>query len=339
MADVDMDPFVRTALKDDESTGSLQVDRMQISVSKPASAGLKKLMATWNFDERTKTQLTSMFVNKNPIQAQMRTQGEICFAFWGFPRCGDAWHVLMTFLLRTLNPRVHMGSTTKHLLKEVLMVVPLDRLKINKDAFAVWIEEFLGQFPISAGVVVFAHYLDEQMMACMQRIEAGQDMKSNLMRSAQKDFYRCFVNMCQQRYETERVRAGTGLEFNAENFNRLFEQNETRVRNALVMQQRVMADQQDRFHLEQMVACLRHTHTINSDTADRFFSILRREASHAESHRETTREINRQINQDIHRDIHRDTNREISETSISDMWRQAQPLRILRRADPDIVVD
>jgi hypothetical protein len=133
--------------------------------------------------------------------------------------------VLRKFILSILQPRVFMTSETRHSCVEMMMVIPCDRLRTgrNHDRWDGWLQTFLDQFCMSAGCIVFTHFMSEQMLSCMERIHHGKALKWNLSRHRNRDFERLWVYFNCELSSKSMAHNVTNMEFTPNNFVRLFE--------------------------------------------------------------------------------------------------------------------
>lgn len=187
-------------------------------------AHLEDLARAFDVPQRAPA-LRAMFCTRGahvPV-ASAEFQRELAFSLWGFARHDHARHQLLCVLLCCLQPRVYMAAETlagHHV--ELLMVVKLDRLCLARERFEDWLGAFLAELAMSAGVLVFQDYLGEQMLASIQRIQAGQKLRSNLRAEANKDFRLLCSTLQQLAADAARVRQFTRLELSADNFIDLF---------------------------------------------------------------------------------------------------------------------
>jgi hypothetical protein len=116
-------------------------------------------------------------------------QCEVAFSFWGNVKNDEARLRLLEFLFCCMQPRMYMaGETLPGHFVEAVMIVKLDRLHIQRDAFANWIDAFFDMMRMSAGTSVFEQYLGEQMLTSMRRIQCSQKLRTNTFTEWNKDF-------------------------------------------------------------------------------------------------------------------------------------------------------
>lgn len=188
------------------------------------SSSMKHLTHAWNLEEGTQAQLTCMF--DTTASAHVVTPvPEVCLSFWGFPPSPHAWRVLRTFMLAVFQPRVYMASETRQSCVEMMMVIPCDRMQCGRrhDHWEGWMQTFLDQFRMSAGTIVFPHYMSEQMLTCMDRIHNGNGLRWNLNSHKNRDFERLWVHLKREQSSKSLARGATGLEFTASNMIRVHE--------------------------------------------------------------------------------------------------------------------
>jgi hypothetical protein len=175
--------------------------------------------------------LTSMFHTAAANRYLVQAFPEVAFCFWGFPPSASAWKSLHIFLHSVFQPRVFMASETRENCYEILMIVSCQRLKTAKGAKAKehweeWLQTFFDNFCMSAGVVVFEKIFGDQMLSCMERIEAGKRITSNIGVDRNRDFQKLWnLHRQAQKEKTSRdsVVTGTNLQFTRQSFMQLFE--------------------------------------------------------------------------------------------------------------------
>jgi hypothetical protein len=185
---------------------------------------LEHLSVAYKLEEDAQTQLTCMF--STTARAHVVTPvPEVCLSFWGFPPSACAWRVLRSFILAVFQPRVYMTSETRQSCVEMLMVLPCDRLQGGRshEHWEGWLQTFLDQFRMSAGTIVFSQYMSEQMLACMERIHNGKQLRWNLNSFKNRDFERLWTHLKRTQHSAALARSATGLEFTAANMIRVHE--------------------------------------------------------------------------------------------------------------------
>jgi hypothetical protein len=101
---------------------------------------------------------------------------------------------------------------------EMIVVVRVDLLYIGREQFETWLENFLSTLRMSAGVHVFTSYLDEPMIACMQRIQGSAKFRGNLFSDWNKDLRILYGALVRERSVQASIMAITGMPFTSENF-------------------------------------------------------------------------------------------------------------------------
>ena len=188
------------------------------------ASSMKHLTRTWKLEAREQAQLTCMFDTQASLHV-MSPLPEVCLSFWGFPPSAYAWRVLRTFILAVFQPRVYMASETRHSCVEMMMVIPCDRLQGGRshDCWEGWMQTFLDQFRMSAGVIVFSNYMSEQMITCMDRVHNGSELRWNLSTPKNRDFLTLWMQLKREQMSKSLTRSATGLEFTASNMIRVHE--------------------------------------------------------------------------------------------------------------------
>jgi hypothetical protein len=137
-------------------------------------------------------------------------QCEVAFSFWGNVKNDEARLRLLEFLFCCMQPRMYMaGETLPGHFVEAVMIVKLDRLHIQRDAFANWIDAFFDMMRMSAGTSVFEQYLGEQMLTSMRRIQCSQKLRTNTFTEWNKDFMMLYTKLQNDRTEQEWVMSST----------------------------------------------------------------------------------------------------------------------------------
>jgi hypothetical protein len=189
---------------------------------------LQRLGGALGLDKANKEQLKSMFSSQTvfvPVYNR-EFQCEVVFSFWGFVKNDESRIRLLDFLCWCMQPRMYMAGETKeghHV--EAIMIVRLDRLHIQRDAFKSWLDLFFDRLQISAGTVVFQEYLGEQMLTSMDRIQRSQKLHTNMYADWNKDFLMLYQMLSQNRAHQQRVLSVTGIPLTADNFVEMFHNN------------------------------------------------------------------------------------------------------------------
>ena len=151
-----------------------------------------------------------------PVQAP--SWNELVVTLWAFPPSEEAWSVTIDLLVKTLRPRIYTGAETNHGQREILMVVPTNRLRSTPALLEQWMDIFTELIGMSAGVVCFGDYFGEQMLSSMMRITRGTKVFNNSTSIGDKDFSLLFSHLLTQRKTAERVLSYTGAHFSPETF-------------------------------------------------------------------------------------------------------------------------
>jgi len=186
------------------------------------ASSMKALTCAWKLNAREKANLSCMFDTQASLHVT-HPLPEVCLSFWGFPPSAYAWRVLRTFIVAVFKPRVFMASETRHGCVEMMIVLPCDRLQGGRshDCWEGWILTFFDQFRMSAGVIVFSNYMSEQMLACMDRIHNGSNLRWNLSLPKNRDFLMLWTQLKREQASKSLARSATGLEFSASNMIRV----------------------------------------------------------------------------------------------------------------------
>ena len=96
----------------------------------------------------------------------------------------------LKFVLAVFQPCVFMTSKTRDSFREIVMIVPFDRLSNchHHDQWELWLQVFLEQFNVSGGAVVFVNCMSDQMIGAMDHIHHGKQLKWNLTKHCNIDF-------------------------------------------------------------------------------------------------------------------------------------------------------
>lgn len=181
---------------------------------------LGRLSAAWNMDKAKKDEFKAMFSSTSNYVSVFDNEfySEICFSFWGFVKNEDARQKLLEFIFWCLQPRFYTFSETRPHQIEAFMIVKLDKLQIKRDKFEDWIDKFFECMQMSAGTLIFTKYLDDQMISCIQRIEHGVKMKSNINTEWNKDFRILYERLSHEKKSGTWASDITGLDFTHWNF-------------------------------------------------------------------------------------------------------------------------
>jgi hypothetical protein len=186
---------------------------------------ITRLAGAWGLDKTVTTKIRAMFSSKTtfrPVHDPYQT--EVCFSFWGFVPSDEAQWRLLEFFSWSMWPRMYMsGQTRAGSMTETIMVVRIDLLDIGREQFEIWLEKFISTLRMSAGVHVFTRYLDEPMIACMQRIQGSNKLRSNFNCSWNQDLRILYEALQRERSVQASIMAITGMHFTSENFVRLWE--------------------------------------------------------------------------------------------------------------------
>ena len=183
---------------------------------------LQHVVRVWKLEDSTHKQLGSLFDTQDD-NCVVAANPEICFCFWAFAPSTQAWLVLLKFVLAVFRPRVFMTSETRDSFREIVMVVPCDRLSEGRhhDQWEQWLQVFLEQFNVSGGAVVFVNCMSDQMIGAMERIHHGKQLKWNLTNNCNRDFGRLWMLLARERETQAMTRNITDLEYNMQTFVRM----------------------------------------------------------------------------------------------------------------------
>ena len=189
---------------------------------------LSQLAVVMGFGVAEKQFIKSLFHQKNsPVCVyDSQFQTDICFSFWGFPKSDQAYKKLISFLCCCLQPRMYMTGYVSPGRLEAFMIVRLSKLCVTRPQFEKWLELLLNVMNMSAGTHFFSKYMDEQMLTCLQRIEADKNRLTNVMSEWNKDFRWLYTVLSKHRNEAKRASDATGLELDATRFIKLFFDNQ-----------------------------------------------------------------------------------------------------------------
>ena len=190
---------------------------------------IARLAAAWGLDKTATTRVRAMFSSKTtfrPVGVEHCRDPEVqevCFSFWGFVPSDEARWKLLEFFSWSMWPRMYMTGQTRAGSMETIMVVRVDLLHVGREQFETWLENFLSTLRMSAGVHVFTRYLDEPMIACMQRIQGSTKFRSNLHTNWNSDLRILYGALQRERSVQASIMAITGMHFTSENFVRLWQ--------------------------------------------------------------------------------------------------------------------
>ena len=203
-----------------------------VRIRQPAGHGrhmIARLAAAWGLDKTATTRVRAMFSSKTtfrPVGVEHCRDPEVqevCFSFWGFVPSDEARWKLLEFFSWSMWPRMYMTGQTRAGSMETIMVVRVDLLHVGREQFETWLENFLSTLRMSAGVHVFTRYLDEPMIACMQRIQGSTKVRSNLHSDWNSDLRILYGALQRERSVQASIMAITGMHFTSENFVRLWQ--------------------------------------------------------------------------------------------------------------------
>ena len=218
-------------MSDKEGACAAGATPLQARIRKPAGHGrrmIARLAAAWDLDKTTTTSVRAMFSSKTTCRpVHEPEERDVCFSFWGFVPSEDARWKLLEFFTWSMNPRMYMTGQTRAGSMETIMVVRVDLLRIRREEFETWLESFLSSLRMSAGVHVFTRYLDEPMIACMQRILVSTKFRGNLHTEWNKDLRILYQARVRERGAQGSIMAITGMQFTSENFLRLWRHSHT----------------------------------------------------------------------------------------------------------------
>jgi hypothetical protein len=212
-------------------------------IRQPAGHGrrmIARLAGAWGLDKTTTTSVRAMFSPNTTYRlVHDPVDKEVCFSFWGFVPSDDARWKLLEFFCWSMHPRMYMTGQTRSGSMEAVMVVRVDMIHIGREQFETWLETFLSSLRMSAGVHVFTRYLDEPMVACMQRIQGSTKFRGNLFTEWNKDLRILYGALTRERSVQASIMAITGMHFTTENFVSLWEQSQRTARISQILQSSV----------------------------------------------------------------------------------------------------
>jgi hypothetical protein len=236
---------------------------------------LQHVARVWKLEEDTHKRLVSLFDAKDD-NCVVASNPEICFCFWAFAPSTQAWHVLLKFVLAVFRPRVYMTSETRDSFREIVMVVPCDRLSDGRhhDQWELWLQFFLEQFRVSGGAVVFVNCMSDQMIGAMERIHHGKQLKWNLTKHCNRDFGRLWMLLARERETQAMTRNITGLEYNIQTFVRNVEDRSQLLGFAQTAYARMREEKIHTMQLAFTVLCIQRLGLLNAQATDLMFSQL-----------------------------------------------------------------
>jgi hypothetical protein len=177
-------------------------------------------------EKEEKKQILEMFSCKK-IPICCRTwddsfESDIAFSFWGYFKSSQARDQLLKLLVYTLDPKMYSVAETKKNFMEGILIVKLDRLYISRELFEEWLDIFFSKLRMSAGVIVFKKYLDEQMLTSIERLQNSTTIRSNLNSYWNKDFRLLIQEKLKAKKEQDFVMAMTGISFTPDEFFNVF---------------------------------------------------------------------------------------------------------------------
>jgi hypothetical protein len=128
----------------------------------------------------------------------------------------------MKLLTYTLDPKIYLVAETKKDFMEGIMIVKLDRLYISRQHLEEWLDIFFSKLRMSAGVIVFKEYLDDQILTSIERMKNSTTIRSNLNRYWNKDFQLLLQHKLKAKKEQEFVMGMTGISFTPAEFVNVF---------------------------------------------------------------------------------------------------------------------
>ncbi len=236
---------------------------------------LQHVARVWKLEDATHKQLASLFDTKD-VNFVVANNPEICFCFWAFAPSSKAWQVLLKFVLAVFRPRVFMSSETRDSFREIVMVVPCDRLSDGRhhDQWELWLQGFLDQFNMSGGAVVFVNCMSDQMIGAMERIHHGKQLKWNLTNNCNRDFGRLWMLLARERETQAMTRNITGLEYNMQTFVRNAEDRSQLLAFAQSAYAQMHEEKMHTIELAFTVLCLQRLGLVHAQAIDLMFSQL-----------------------------------------------------------------
>jgi hypothetical protein len=236
---------------------------------------LQHVARVWKLEDATHKQLGSLFDTQDD-NCVVAANPEICFCFWAFAPSTQAWLVLLKFVLAVFRPRVFMTSETRDSFREIVMVVPCDRLSEGRhhDQWEQWLQVFLEQFNVSGGAVVFVNCMSDQMIGAMERIHHGKQLKWNLTKHCNRDFGRLWMLLARERETQAMTRNITGLEYNMQTFVRNVEDRSQLLAFAQAAHAQMREEKIHTIELAFTVLCLQRLGLVHAQAIDLMFSQL-----------------------------------------------------------------
>ena len=234
------------------------------------------LVQTCKIQESQMVQLHGLFSQSlKPVQAPC--WNELVITFWAFPPSYEAWVATVDLLIKTLRPRIYTGAETSHGQKEILMVVPTNRLRSTPALLEQWMDIFTELIGMSAGVVCFGEYFGKQMLSSMMRITRGTHIFNNKTSIGDKDFSLLFSNLMTQRKTAERVLSYTGAHFTPEVFIALHQERTRLAQKNKELSRKMEAMQSwdnNRLELLRIVQALNRTNVISVELSREMLNLL-----------------------------------------------------------------
>ena len=177
-------------------------------------------------EKEEKKQILEMFSSKKiPICCSTwdnSFESDIAFSFWGYFKSSPARDQLLKLLIYTLDPKMYWVAETKKDFMEGILIVKLDRLYTSRELFEEWLDIFFSKLRMSAGVIVFKKYLDEQMLTSIERLQNSTTIRSNLNSYWNKDCRLLIQEKLKAKKQQEFVMAMTGISFTPAEFVNVF---------------------------------------------------------------------------------------------------------------------
>lgn len=239
------------------------------------SSNMQQLAQAWPLEPETQAKMTSMF-DTTSERAPVRSMPEISFCFWGFPPSMRAWQALFGFVLAVFQPRVFVASHTRESCVEMMIVMPCERLRRGRshELWEGWLQTFLEQLNMSAGSVVFSHYMSVQMLACIDRIYNGKGMQCNLTRYPNRDFERLWTLHKHVQNANDAARSVTGMDLTASNMNRLFMDRRQLVEFAQEAYAQIREERRNMLEMAHIVMSMQRLGLLSPSAAEQSFGLL-----------------------------------------------------------------
>lgn len=243
--------------------------------SQVLNLNMQQLAQAWELEPETQEKMKSMF-DTTSERAPVRSMPEISFCFWGFPPSMRAWQALLGFVLAVLQPRVFVASYTRESCVEMMVVMPCERLRGGRsyETWDGWLQTFLEQLNMSAGSVVFSHYMSLQMIACINRIYNGKGLQGNLSRCHNRDFERLWRHNKQLCEGNTAARSVTGMDLTASNMNRLYEDRQQLVEFAQEAYAQLREERRNMLEMAHNVMSMQRLGLLSQRLAEQSFELL-----------------------------------------------------------------